>query len=73
MLAPLLKSQSFRSEHLRPIPTYLRDTILDAYTPECIYIKNAFRDVSYEKDWSQLPRSACRIPSMDRRQVTSTR
>jgi FcoT-like thioesterase domain len=50
MLAPLLKSQSFRSEHLRPIPTYLRDTILDAYTPECIYIKNAFRDVSYEKE-----------------------
>jgi FcoT-like thioesterase domain len=41
-----LRNENTGTDNLRPIASWLRDSILDAYKPECIYVVRAFRDTS---------------------------
>ncbi|SAK92192.1 FcoT-like thioesterase domain protein [Caballeronia temeraria] len=51
MLAPQrpLQSQLKHTDLFRPISSSLKDSILEPYKQECVYIKEAFRDVTQDK------------------------
>ncbi|WP_277183546.1 FcoT family thioesterase [Caballeronia sp. BR00000012568055] len=52
MFAPQkpIEAQLAQSDCFRPIPAHLKDDILEPYKQECVYIKAAYRDTSFEKE-----------------------